>query len=316
MTIWVCGEVLVDLIPDQSQNGSSGTNESTERIGVIGGGTENTAIALARLGHKTEFIDGISTDKWGVLAKKELEADGVGTRFCKFSDKPTCQAIVTLNKDGGASYEFIIDGTATFDFSRDWLPDPYKHKPVALHIGTLVTVVEPAASVLFDWAMEVAELAPVIFDPNIRPAVIGDREKYREHVEKWISISSVVKVSDDDLSWLYPGEDHVAIANRWITDGVAVVVITKGADGLVGVTSYGVVSVPGFKVEVTDTIGAGDTVGAVITEAVKNIGLDELHGAALIVTLEKAARAAAFTCTRKGAQPPTARELNELNAVH
>lgn len=307
MAIWVCGEVLVDLIPVAG---------SGERVGVIGGGPENTAIALARLGHRVEFIDGISTDKWGVAAKAELDADGVGTRFCKYSDKPTCQAIVSLNESGSASYEFVIDGTATFDFSADWLPDPYKNKPIALHIGTLVTVVEPAASVLFDWALQVAELAPIIFDPNIRPAVIGNREKYRAQVEKWVGISSVVKVSDDDLNWLYPGEDHVAIAYRWIADGVSVAVITKGADGLVGVTAEGVVTVPGTKVEVVDTIGAGDTVGAVITEAVKTVGLHELHSAALLVSLEKAARAAAMTCTRKGAQPPTAKELNEANAIY
>ena len=138
--MWVCGEVLVDLIPQPG---------STERVGVIGGGPENTAKALARLGHQVEFIDGISSDKWGMAAKKELDLDGVGTRFVKFSDKPTCQAIVSLDEKGSASYEFVIDGTATFDFSRDWLPDPYLYKPTLLHIGTLVTVVELAASVLF-----------------------------------------------------------------------------------------------------------------------------------------------------------------------
>ena len=293
--MWVCGEVLVDLI-----NG----------VGHIGGGPENTAIALARLGHQVEFIDGISSDQWGIAAKDELNLDGVGTRFCKFSDKPTCQAIVTLDQNGSATYEFVIDGTATFDFSADWLPDPYKHKPSLLHIGTLVTAIQPAASVLFDWALEVSELAPIIFDPNVRPAVIPDRENYRAQVEKWVDISAVVKVSEDDLTWLYPGQDHVEIAKRWIANDVSVVVITHGADGLTGVTAQGVVKAPGVKVDVVDTIGAGDTVGAVIAEAVKNIGLVELHGAALMVTLEKAARAAAITCSRKGANPPTSRELN------
>ena len=283
--MWVCGEVLVDLI-----NG----------VGHIGGGPENTAIALARLGHQVEFIDGISSDQWGIAAKNELNLDGVGTRFCKFSDKPTCQAIVTLDQNGSATYEFVIDGTATFDFSADWLPDPYKHKPSLLHIGTLVTAIQPAASVLFDWALEVSELAPIIFDPNVRPAVIPDRENYRAQVEKWVDISAVVKVSEDDLTWLYPGQDHVEIAKRWIANDVSVVVITHGADGLTGVTAQGVVKAPGVKVDVVDTIGAGDTVGAVIAEAVKNIGLVELHGAALMVTLEKAARAAAITCSQIG----------------
>ena len=314
--MWVCGEVLVDLIPDTNESAKSEQSGATERVGVIGGGPVNTAKALARLGHTVEFIDGISTDKWGVIAKSEIAADNVGMRFVKFSDQPTCQAIVSLDEKGGASYEFVIDGTATFDFAADWLPDPYKHKPVLLHIGTLVTAIEPAASVLFDWALQVSELAPVIFDPNIRPAVIPDREKYRAQVEKWIGISSVVKVSDDDLNWLYPGQDHVEIAKRWISGDVSVVVITKGAEGLIGVTRESICTVPGYKVEVVDTIGAGDTVGAVIAEAVHTIGLDDLHSGALTVSLEKAARAAAYTCSKKGAQPPTVKELNDINAIY
>ena len=301
MAIWVCGEVLVDLIPQP---------ESNERVGIIGGGPVNTAKALARLGQQVEFINGISSDQWGVKAKAELDIDNVGTEFSKFSDKPTCQAIVTLDENGSATYEFIIEDTATFDFSEDWLPDAYKHKPSLLHIGTLATVVEPGASALFDWALGISELAPIVYDPNIRPAVISNRDQYRESVEKWVGISAVVKVSDDDLAWLYPGEDPIEIAKRWVDSGVAVVVITKGSEGLIGVTEHGVVSAPGVQVEVVDTIGAGDTVGAVIAEAITTYGLDELHGAALLVALEKAAQAAAITCSRKGAEPPTARELN------
>ena len=139
--VWVCGEVLIDLIPD-----------GTERKAVIGGGPANTAKALAKLGIDTQFIDGISTDKYGQMALKQLHKDGVLLDFVKFSDKPTCLAIVSLNKQGVASYEFVIDGTATFDFSATWLPEPSANKPSLLHIGTLVTAIEPAASVLFEWA--------------------------------------------------------------------------------------------------------------------------------------------------------------------
>lgn len=303
--MWVCGEVLVDLIPDSSKPGS------VERVGVIGGGPENTAKALARLGHDVEFIDGISTDKWGVAAKKELDADGVGTRFCKFSDKPTCQALVSLDEKGSASYEFVIDGTATFDFSADWLPDAYKHKPSLLHIGTLATAIEPAATVLFDWALGVSEHAPIVFDPNIRPAVIPDRDKYRKQVEKWIGISSVVKVSEDDIAWLYPSADVKEIAKNWIEQGVSLVVITRGSNGLMAITCCDYASVPGLEVSVVDTIGAGDTVGAIVAEAIEKEGLENLKSSgALINLLEKANHAAAITCSRKGAQPPTSRELN------
>ena len=132
--VWVCGEVVIDLIPD-----------GTERKAVVGGGPANTAKALSKLGITTQFIDGISTDKYGQMALKELQKDGVLLDFVKFSDKPTCLAIVSLNSKGGATYEFVIDDTATFDFSHSWLPDAADKKPSLLHIGTLVTAIEPAA---------------------------------------------------------------------------------------------------------------------------------------------------------------------------
>jgi fructokinase len=194
--VWVCGEVLIDLIPDGGV-----------RRAVVGGGPANTAKALAKLGIANQFIDGISTDKYGQMALNQLHGDGVLLDFVKFSDKPTCLAIVSLNSNGGAAYEFVIDGTATFDFSHTWLPDPIISKPALLHIGTLVTAIEPGASVLFEWALKVANVAPIVFDPNIRPAVIDNRIQYVKQVERWVGISSAVKVSDDDIYWLYPGED-------------------------------------------------------------------------------------------------------------
>ena len=154
MSIWVCGEVLIDILPTGP---------------VVGGGPANTAKALARLGHDVYFIDGISSDAYGQVARTELLRDGVNLDLALVSDKPTCTASVTLDAAGGASYEFLIDGTATFDFAPSWLPDPYRFQPKVLHIGTLVTVIEPGASALYDWAMQVAEFAPIVFDPNIRP---------------------------------------------------------------------------------------------------------------------------------------------------
>ena len=179
MTIWVCGEVLIDLIP-----GADGV-----RIGHVGGGPANTAKALARLGRDVQFIAGISTDVDGVAARKELLEDEVKLDLALTSDKPTCLAIVSLGSNGSASYEFKIAGTATFDFSLDWLPDPARYKPNVLHIGTLATVIAPGADALYDWALRVAEFAPIVFDPNIRPAVLADRNLYEAAVEKWAAIS-------------------------------------------------------------------------------------------------------------------------------
>ena len=300
MSIWVCGEVLIDLLPG-----------TPERIAIVGGGPANTAKALSRLGHEVQFIDGISTDPFGQAARAELIRDGVGLNLALTSDLPTCTATVSLASDGSASYEFLIDGTVTFAFDNSWLPDPEKYKPAVLQIGTLVTIIEPGASVLYDWAVKVGEFAPIVFDPNIRPSVMPDLIKYRDEVEKWIAISSVVKFSEDDIAALYPNEDPISIAKISLEKGVQLVVITRGANGLVGVTSDGVVEVSGVKVNVIDTVGAGDTVGAIIVEAVTQVGILNLTGSKLREVLHRAAVAAAITCSRAGAQPPRAFELTE-----
>ena len=294
MSIWVCGEVLIDILPTGP---------------VVGGGPANTAKALARLGHDVHFIDGISNDAYGQSARAELLRDGVNLDLALASDKPTCTATVTLDSAGGASYEFLIDGTATFDFAPSWLPDPYRYQPQVLHIGTLVTMIEPGASALYDWAMQVAELAPIVFDPNIRPSVQPDRDLYEAAVEKWAALSAVIKVSDDDLAWLFPGQAIEDVANRWINDGAFLVVVTQGANGIMGYTSDGRVEVPGVKVDVVDTVGAGDTVGAIVVEAMLTYGLVELRGELLRSVLARAASAATITCSRKGAQPPFKHEL-------
>jgi fructokinase len=294
--------VLIDLIP-----GADGV-----RVPHVGGGPANTAKALARLGHEVQFIDGISSDQYGLMSRKELLDDEVKLDLALKSDKPTCLAIVSLAENGGASYEFEIDGTATFDFSLAWLPDSSRYKPNVLHIGTLVTVIQPGADVLYDWAIRVAEFAPIVFDPNIRPAVMGDRDKYQMAVEKWAAISSVIKVSDDDMAWLYPDQKYQDVAQRWINDGAALVVITRGADGLLGITADGSVEVPGVKIEVADTVGAGDTVGAIIVEAMVEKGILNLNDEVLKATLHRAAVAAGITCSRKGAQPPYKHELKGI----
>ncbi len=293
--IWVAGEVLIDLIP-----------RGTERVAIVGGGPANTAKALARLGFDTYFIDGISTDAYGEQARAELLSDGVKLDYALSSKNPTCLATVTLDENGSASYDFLIEGTATFEFNESWLPDP-SHPPAVLHIGTLATIVEPGATNLFNWAKSVK--APLVFDPNIRSSVVSDRTRYQRIVEKWATISSVIKMSDDDLAWLYPEMDFRSVAENFINEKTQLVVITKGGVGIDGFTEDGEVTVPGVKIDVVDTVGAGDTVGAILVEAIVKYGLDNLVGITLERTLKRAAGAAAITCSRAGANPPTLKEL-------
>ena len=296
--VWVAGEVLIDLIP-----------EGADRKPIVGGGPANTAKALSKLGIDTQLIDGISSDQYGLMAKKKLVTAGVKLDYVKYSDKPTCLAIVSLSDSGSATYEFVIENTATFDFTSEWLPNPQTGRPSLLHIGTLATIIEPGASDLFDWAQSVAKVAPIVFDPNIRPAVISDRMQYVTQVERWIAISSAVKVSDDDLKWLYPSDEIKEVVNDWLTKGPSLIVVTYGDKGLNGYRKGKVVSVEAVKVKVADTVGAGDTVGAVLVEAIIKDGLASLTGSRLETMLKRAAKAAAITVSRVGANPPRSEEL-------
>jgi fructokinase len=297
--VWVVGEVLIDLIPDADQH-----------LAIVGGGPANTAKALAKLGVKTHFIDGISNDEYGRMAKAELLAANVLLDYAQYSNKPTCTAKVTLSKSGSASYEFVIKDTATFDFSDLWLPDPQTLKPSLLHIGTLATVIEPGASVLFEWAQSVARVVPIVLDPNIRPAVLGNRDEYVKKVEKWVAISSAVKVSDEDLDWLYPGKAINEVVKNWLEVGVQLVVVTLGDKGITAYRKNEQTSVDAVKVVVADSVGAGDAVGAVLVEAIIKNGLDRLNGEALKTMLNRATKAAAITVSRTGANPPSKEEID------
>ena len=296
--VWVAGEVLIDLIPDGS-----------ERKPIVGGGPANTAKALSKLGIDTQFIDGISSDQYGQMAKGELVSAGVKLDHVKYSDKPTCLAIVSLSDSGSASYEFVIENTATFDFNSTWLPNPQSERPALLYIGTLATVIEPGASVLFEWAQSVSKVAPIVFDPNIRPAVINNFDLYVKQVERWVSISSAVKVSDEDIKWLYPSLEIEQVVKNWLAKGPSLIVVTYGDKGLAGYRDGEKVSVDAVKVVVADTVGAGDTVGAILVEAIVKDGLKVLSGVRLEMMLKRAANAAAITVSRSGANPPTLKEI-------
>ena len=295
MSIWVCGEVLVDRL------GESNT---------VGGGPANTARAIARLGQEVEFIGGISTDEFGVRANEEFTRDKVGLRHIHRSNKPTAIASVSIDAHGQAAYQFSTSETVTFDFSLSWLPDPYRYKPSALHIGSLATIIEPGASALFEWATSVSEFAPIIFDPNVRSQALGDREKYLNIFERWASISSVIKASVEDLDWLYPNQPITEVSTHLMECGVQLLVITHGVQGVSAMTREESVVIGAVASEVIDTVGAGDTVGAVLVDSILRNGILNLQGALLHETLNCAVHAAAITCSRVGAQPPTRSEID------
>jgi fructokinase len=304
--VWVAGEVLVDLIPDS--DGDALINGVRYRS-VIGGGPANTARALGRLGVAVDFIGGISSDRYGHMAWMELERDGVGLDLVLESDRATAKALVSLDESGSASYRFEVEDSATFAFSRDWLPSG---APSVIHVGSLATVVGLGAEELLGWVRRLKESGSVVvFDPNVRPAFLADREKYRGPVEEWIKIADVVKASYEDIQWLYIEEDDEGdeVLSRWLHLGPSLVVVTKGEKGIVAFRSDESVGVPGVQVDVVDTVGAGDTVGAVIVESLVENGIEGLRGEVLSRVLRRAAVAAAITCSRQGANPPVFEEL-------
>jgi fructokinase len=157
----------------------------------------------------------------------------------------------------------------------------------------------------------VRKSVPIVYDPNIRSVVMDDRDRYQENVSKWVGLATVVKVSSDDLAWLYPDVNHLEISREWLADNsdLELVVVTNGADGIAAINRDTQVNVPGVKVDVVDTVGAGDTVGAILLESILKYGVTGLNTQYLSHTLHRAALAAAITCSRAGANPPNKEEL-------
>lgn len=289
----MAGEALIDLI-----------NIGVDTTAHVGGGPANTAKALARLGLRTSFIGGISSDHYGSMIESELRDSGVDLSLVLRGDRNTALAIADIDTNGVAKYDFQLAETITFAFSTSWLPIS---KADVIHVGSVATLVEPGASELFNWVSE--SNAVVVFDPNVRPSIQGDKDLYRSAVEKWISVADVVKLSEDDLGWLY-SETEDQIVSRWLESGVSLAVVTLGAAGLRAHGGNLVLSVPGAVIKLVDTVGAGDTIGAVLVEGILQHGLAELNDReVLLAVLERAVKAAGITCSRAGANPPWKEEL-------
>jgi fructokinase len=292
--LWVAGEALIDLIPVATG----------AILPMVGGGPANTAKALARLGYSTFFIGGLSSDLYGKMIKEELKASGVDLSLAYRGDRVTALAIASIDEKGLASYKFELEGSSSFAFNGSWLPGG---EPGVIHIGSVATLLEPGASELFNWAKD--KSAPIVFDPNIRPSIESDKKIYREAVERFISIAAVVKLSEDDLTWLYKVPEGEVITN-WLSRGTEIVVVTRAERGLSAFTRDGRIDCPAAKVKLVDSVGAGDTIGAVIVEGLLKHGLGGLNQDVLRQVLERAAIAAGITCSRAGANPPWKEELD------
>lgn len=308
----VAGENIIDLVP---------AGDGLLRP-LPGGSPANIAAAIARLGTPASMIARVSRDGFGSVIRDRLSADGVSLDLTVEADEPTTLALVSLDEQARASYSFWFTETADWGWRPGELPDPLPDDVVALHTGSLAVQLEPGGAALLELLRRERERGAVTvsLDPNVRPAIIPDLARGRRRIEDLVAPSHLVKVSDEDLAHLYPGEDPLAAARRWLGMGPYLVVLTLGAEGAVAVNAAGEVRVPAPRVRVADTVGAGDAfMGALLSalEVRELLGgaherLGTLEAGPLGEIVEVATAAAALNCTRPGAVPPTADELTSF----
>jgi fructokinase len=300
--IVVGGEALIDRI----HNG-----DGTQRA-APGGGPFNTARALARLGVPTTFLGRLSDDVFGRELASLLKSEGVSLELASIGPEPTTIAIADVDDEGFAEYEFLVQGTSAPNLTPEMVPEQLGPDVVALHVGTLGLILEPMASTLADLVARECGQRMVMLDPNIRVGLIPDPE-YRIRLKTAMSQSAVVKASEADLAWIYAGLDYQRAAEEILRDGAGVVVVTLGARGAFGAHQGTRMHVDAPRVEVVDTIGAGDAFGAAFLAWLHDHdsirpGL-RLEPEELKAALEFACLAGAITCTRAGADPPWKSEM-------
>ncbi len=310
----VAGEALVDLVPAPV----GGYLEIAP-----GGSAANTALGLARLDVPTRMLARIADDPMGRRIRAHLAASGVGLDHVVDAAEPTSLALVTLDEDAVPTYDFRVDGTADWQWTGAELAhalDPAPAGPVlALHSSCLALTTPPGAEHLRALMARAAATATVSYDPNCRPTLMGRAEDVRGGVDELLEVADIVKISAEDLEWLLPGASPEDVLTDWAARGPALVAVTLGADGVLAATSAGVrTRRPSVPVDVIDTVGAGDTFCAAVLAGLhrrdllgahRRTELRALDGPVLDALLDEAAAAAAITCSRRGADPPTAAEL-------
>ncbi|MFY0512993.1 carbohydrate kinase family protein [Streptomyces anulatus] len=300
----VVGECVADIVrlPDEAARVHPG------------GSPANVAYGLARLGHRTALLTQLGPDGNGRLIREHLASGGVDVRT-DGSTAPTPSAVVTLDGAGQASYAFDVSWTLA--------PVAVEPAPVHVHTGSIGAVVEPGSTTVLDIVRAARATATVSYDPNVRPALMGDHAAAVRRVEECVGLSDLVKASDEDLEWLYPGEDPELVAARWLGRGPAAVLVTRGGAGALAVLPGGHITVQAPVVDVVDTVGAGDAFMSGTLHALAAHGLlgpggrDRLHAVdrdTVTDVLRHAVASAAVTVSRAGANPPGADELREALA--
>ncbi|MBK7617150.1 MAG: carbohydrate kinase [Burkholderiales bacterium] len=304
----VCGEALFDVFAvDDTATGMA-------LDARIGGSPFNVAVGLRRLGQPVAFMGGVSRGFLGERLLRGLREEGVDERCVQLLDAPTTLSLIGLDAQGVPSYSFYGEGCADRQLPMSALAS-LPAETLAIHLGSYAMVVEPTAETQRALVEREYRQRVIAYDPNVRLNVAPQLEVWRSTLDWMAARTHLLKVSDEDLGLLYPGVPHAALAARWRTAGAAAVVVTRGGEGATAWVADGEVPVAPVHADVVDTVGAGDTFQAALLtalaerEALQPKALHLVPAAMWCEVLQFAARAAAITCGRRGADLPRRHEL-------
>lgn len=298
--ILVVGEALIDIV-----HAADGTVAEHP-----GGSPANVALTLARLGEDAHLLTWIGEDAYGSIVRRWLDSSGVTLVPQSTCAAKTSVAVARLDASGAAQYEFDLE----------WrLPrEPGLPPAVAVHTGSIAATVQPGADDVLALLQRASARSTISYDPNIRPTLMGRHLDVAPKIEAIMMASDIVKVSDEDLAWLYPHRKPEVSGALWHKRSGVPIVMTRGKDGAIAWTQAGTVEVPGVDVTVVDTVGAGDSFMGALLHGLARAGLlgaaqrNALRGidaTTMQSILERCARVAAITVSRAGANPPRLSEL-------
>lgn len=309
----VClGEILFDFLPTESHG------DPTHFRLQPGGGPYNVAVGLARLGQPTAFVGKVGADYFGRRLRRAVRAEGIDERWLRSAAAPSTLAFVAL-EEGEPVFSFYGAGAADTLLEPDELPTEFFERTSLLHFGgiSLLHGTTPAAALAA--AEGLRGRALVSLDINVRPRLINDEAAYRATVRRAIAACDLLKLSAADVAWLAPGVDPSDYALAQLAQGPTLVALTRGAEGVSSLRYINGqlerLDLPGFSVQVADTVGAGDAFSAGLLDALANNAILERTALATMPTadlraaLHQGAATAALTCTRPGADPPNREEL-------
>jgi fructokinase len=306
--ILVIGEALIDLIENRYQPGAF--------TAIVGGANLNVATALARRGSDHTFYARMSKDRFGNLIREKLKANNVNFKNSIVTEENSTLAIVSLNEQGVPTYSFYVNGTSDWGWTKEELPTQEQlnaEQVNCIQFGCLTMAMEPGNLVIEDWARELKEIT-ISHDINIRSALGFDPTKEKERVERTNKFSHIIKASDEDIEWLYQGQREVdEVAQEWARDNKTIL-ITRGADGVSIFRNEERMDVPSRKINVVDTVGAGDTFCANLLGQLQDnnyLGKDltQIPSEELKNFVYISGIAASITCERAGCEPPTQEDL-------